>query len=121
MTPLLQPDRHTFSDLLTELEASLRVSQAALLSRNLPDLEQYTSEQIELHRNLSQILSGGAALKSNPSAVPQRILYLTRVHLALLDRARQSLRMLANATAAHATYAPRPGTATVELSASGED
>lgn len=111
-----------YSDLLVQLEASLQAAQGALLARNLPHLERHTREQIELQRKLSQILSGSSA-KTDPSAstVPKRILHLTRVYLALLERARLSLRMLANSTVAHATYALRPGTATVELSASGRE
>ena len=105
--------------LLTELEASLGASQAALLSRDLARFEQRVHEQSEMRRALATFFSpahsegsrdeeissatGSGALR----AAAARVLQLGRMQVAWLARAQQSLRAIAHGLAGtQAGYGP---------------
>lgn len=114
--------------LLTEMEASLEASQKAVLTSDGRMLENCTREQVRLYRALEPLLrlpawpgtAGQKADKKNvrpaePGCPPalaaevlaaqQRVRHGARVQAALLRRARQFRRILANFAAAQgATY-----------------
>ena len=79
-------------ELLLRLERGLNASQEALLSRDLPRMRALTAEQTAALRSIALNSARGEASQ----AVAIRILHLGRVHLALLRRAQQSLRVVSN-------------------------
>jgi hypothetical protein len=82
--------------LLLELEASLRQSQRALLSRDIETFEELTRKQ-ELLAHTFNALSEKDRLPSDSiSAAARRVLQLGRIQIALLGRAHSSLRLVAN-------------------------
>lgn len=83
-------DRAAF---LLQLEKSVQASQTALLARDLNRLRELTAEQSCLLRSLS---TWKPACDQNAQEAAIRILQLGRVHLAILRRAQQSLRVIAN-------------------------
>jgi len=100
--------------LLGELEASLRLSQSALLQRDLAGLEQATREQTRLRRALEILwewdatackpgagLDGRGKPESAPTlrAMQQRVLHLGRIQAALLAGEQRWFTMLANLVA----------------------
>ncbi len=94
------PDR---AALLLQLEKSFESSQAALLARDLNSIRELTEEQSSLLRSMtvckpaSDEDSQSQDLQNQDSqATAIRILQLGRVHLAILRRAQQSLRVIAN-------------------------
>ncbi len=116
--------------LLADLEASLRGSHEALLSRDVVRLEQLTHEQASLRLALSLLWGKAPAhrigsksdgqvavqdsdlpLASALRVAGMRVLHLGRVQLALLDHMQQSLRVVSNLTAGpQASYRPLSGT-----------
>lgn len=108
--------------LLAEMEASLQGSQKAVLASDGLGLENCTREQARLHRALEMLLwpqawPGTAVQKAveksaGPRCAPRlaaellaaerRVLQAARVQAALLRRARQFQRILANVAAARA-------------------
>jgi hypothetical protein len=108
--------------LVVEMEASLQGSQKAVLASDGLGLENCTREQVRLHRALELLLwprawpgtavqeaaqkSGGPPcapdLAAELLAAERRVLHATRVQAALLRRARQFQRILANFAAARA-------------------
>jgi len=110
--------------LVTELEASLLTSQKALLTRNVARLEECTREQAYLRSELQVFASANGGAQANGPrgqnqdqedeneaaalrAAHARVLHLARVQLVLLDRARQSLKIISHLVAGYeAGYAP---------------
>lgn len=112
----------TLLGLLEEMEASLGGSHKAVLTGDGLLLENCTREQARLHRALEMLLSPGtwpgtaqpatvqkrvlapprcaAGLAAELLAAEWRVLQATRVQAALLRRARQFRRILANLVAA---------------------
>ena len=84
------PPRHV--ELLLRLEKGLKASQEALLSRDLHRMRELTAEQNSVLRSISL----NSACDEDSKAAAIRILRLGRVHLALLRRAQQSLRVVSN-------------------------
>lgn len=87
--------------LLCDLEASVRASQKALLSRNLADIERLTSEQRELRDALSVFFSedgGSRKAKLTPAvrAIAARVLALGRLQSGLLARAQRRVHALSS-------------------------
>lgn len=82
--------------LLNDLESSLRASEQAILARDVARLERATEEQANLHRRLVMLPVRGSSFSPAVREAQQRVLDLGRVQSALLERARQRLRMLAN-------------------------
>lgn len=82
--------------LLNDLESSLRASEQAILARDVARLERATEEQTSLHRRLVMLPVRGSSFSPAVREAQQRVLDLGRVQSALLERARQRLRMLAN-------------------------
>ena len=106
--------------LLDELAASLVQSRKALLVIDLSAIEQENREQLRLARALSALLLPGSSADQSLfctlgeaekipelQAVARRILHLVRVHSALLERARRSMRIRANRLL---NFAPTYGT-----------
>jgi hypothetical protein len=90
---------------LAELEASLQVSQRALLSRDISSLEKRTLEQRRLHEALAILSVPRLPQGSSPAttllaaellAAETRVLQLGRIQAALLDRAQRWLRTVVN-------------------------
>jgi hypothetical protein len=122
--PLPMPELADDLALLHMLEASLRASQAALLSRDLNGLKRSTDEQKRLYRELRALgpppapcpLAEGFAIMK-PTGDPQRasqlreaqvrILQMGRLQAALLARVQRALTVSANRMAGTATnYGP---------------
>lgn len=108
--------------LLADLENSLRSSQAALLSRDVVQIEQLASEQAELRHALSAFLhppdariygreiTFSGARADAVRAAQARVLRLGRVQAALLRRAQQSLRAISHLLAGPLSgYGPPSG------------
>jgi hypothetical protein len=112
--------------LLSELEASLTVSQKALLGRDLKAITTCTEEQTRLVRALAVLLQASLTRREAPGvavapfrpkvksslvliAAEKRVWQLARVQAALLKRAQRSLRILARLLAGPQTsYGPAP-------------
>ncbi len=93
-------------ELLLKLERGLNASQEALLSRDLARMRALTAEHTTALRSIG--LSSARDQCSQAAAI--RILHLGRVHLALLRRAQQSLRVVSNFLAGtQSTYEAHPG------------
>lgn len=94
--------------LLSDLESSLRLSQQAILARDLEKLEGATEKQAQLHRRLHMLPAlEEESASSGVVEAHRRVLALGRVQGALLMRAEQRLRMLANLIAgSQAEYRP---------------
>jgi hypothetical protein len=102
--------------LLAELEVSLTNSQRALLSRDVSVIERETQEQRRLQKALAELWADhlAAVQKENSSlnnsqrsttapstelrAAQLRVRHLARMQLALLGRARRSLRIFSHLT-----------------------
>ena len=82
--------------LLNDLESSLRSTEQAILGRDVERLERATEEQANLHHRLVMLPMRGSSFSPAVREAQQRVLDLGRVQSALLERARQRLRMLAN-------------------------
>ena len=100
--------------MLEQLEASLRLSQQALLARDLARIEQLSVEQTVLCHALGSVRASAGcrtvATDSRTLAAAARVLELGRVQAELLCRAQQSLRMLSHVLAgAQADYGPPAG------------
>jgi hypothetical protein len=104
-------------ELLGELEASLELTQKALLARDLDSLEQGTREQMRWRQALTVLWAESrdhadaqVDMHGEPSelrAVLRRVLHLGRVQSFLLARAQRSLATMANLLAGpHASYGP---------------
>jgi hypothetical protein len=100
---------------LVELEASLQASQAALLARDLAQVERSTSEQLRLQRALEILWprDGIGVPESDPAlagelrSTQMRVLHLVRTQAALLRRAQLWLRTVSNMLAGpEAIYLP---------------
>lgn len=105
--------------LLAELEALLLLSQGALLSRDLAQIEQLTIGEVDLLRALTRFFPEGnpqpnqsrnhvcPALSDRVRVARARILHLGRVQAALLRRAQRSAAMIGNLLAGPgAAYGP---------------
>jgi hypothetical protein len=115
--------------LLSELEASLRASQKALLARDAEGIEQGTREQVGLQGALARLWAQDAARPAGSDswrragtprcepalaaallAAQWRVLHLGRVQAGLLARAQRTLRMISNLLAGpEAVYGLPPG------------
>ena len=98
--------------LLGNIEASLKVTQNALLAGEVSCLEEATRQQVGLHRDLEILCERDAAMLANLAdsgdlrAARMRVLQLGQVQIALLRRAGQRLRMISNLLAASADCNP---------------
>ena len=130
MTPTLgqlpsAPERTTLSEIsynasvqqarlavLHELEASLKATQKALLTCDVAELDEATREQVQLHQSLATFAdSVSYASEADPELrlAEKRVLGLGRLQIALLTRARRSLKITANLVArTQGNYAPEP-------------
>ena len=109
------PTCESQSDLATviaRLEESLRISQQALLGRDLGNLEAQTSVQTGLCGTLASCLPHLLSYNWNAGAASFRVLHLARVQLGLLRRAQRSARMLSHLMAS-------PGSGYADLAAQG--
>jgi hypothetical protein len=103
---------------LEELETSLEAAQKAMLSGDLAGLEQATGQQLVLQPTLQELVRDQPALSADSGLVSsfRRLQHLARVHLALLGRAQQAQRILANRRAGlQSSYAPTGTTAVCQL------
>lgn len=95
-------------ELLAELEMSMRSSQRMLLQREVEQLETETDRQESLTRKISAFVprtGNSAEFVRMHLASAQRVLQLGRVHLALLGRMQQFLKIGHNRAAnSAATY-----------------
>jgi hypothetical protein len=82
--------------LLADLESSLRSTEQAILARDVAGLERATDEQANLHRRLVLLPVHGSPFSAAVMEAQRRVLQLGQVESALLERAQQRLRMLAN-------------------------
>jgi hypothetical protein len=118
-TASLPENVHTYQwrsilPLLAQMEASLKASQQALMSRDLTAIEQGIREQTDLQKAFARLL----ATEGHPREVPgeitrelrtaaARILELGRVQVLLLRRGQRSLKMMASLLAGPASnYGP---------------
>ena len=115
--------------LLGELESSLQASQKALLCCDVAGVERGTEEQIRLRESLASLWTSDSSATFVPLSEPNsaallraaqsRVLHLGRVQLALLARAQQSVRILANLLAGTAgDYGPSRNAGAVSSSRS---
>jgi len=107
-----------YVQILSDLEASLRSSQLALLAGDLARLEQLTAEQSSLARRLADLWrEATASLLSGELETARRVLRAGLVQQALLRRAERSLRLIFHLMAgSSATYVPvSASSATVQL------
>lgn len=132
--PDIQPAPSEFDPhqlrLLGHLAESLKASQQALLAHDRARLDRLTAEQTLLCQQLSLAATEttqkgcGEHLGSGSEAAPsaeivaahQRVLHLGRVQQFLLQRAQQSLRVIANLiSGTRSGYVPAPGNRGIEL------
>jgi hypothetical protein len=90
---------------MSEMEASLEASQAALLALDVGATERCTNEQVRLRQCMEALLSGlplppcAPEMAASLRAAAERIQKMARVQAALLRRARQFLCVLSNIVA----------------------
>ena len=116
MKPSCTSVPQSVATLLGELESSLLASQKALLCGDVTELERGAVEQKRLREALTLLWTSGSTATFETFSEPNstllrpaqlRILHLGRVQLALLARAQQSVRILANLLAGTAgDYGP---------------
>lgn len=82
--------------LLGDLESSLRETEQAILARDVARLERATDAQANLQRRLVLLPVRRSSVSPAVKEAELRVLRLGQIESALLGRAQQRLRMLAN-------------------------
>jgi len=110
-----------FRGLFAELEASLRCSLKAVLTRNIATLMQLTEEQGCLVKRLEALIPPAGSPEDTGfnqalASASQQVLHLGRVQMALLRRAQRSLRTASNVVAGRqAAYSAQAGSMSIVL------